>query len=125
MQLGQPRVPAAKRQGATRPSNQPLGGTSGDWRHRLIRYHLPLALASAIALFLSMNLPLFQAAGHQGQSQTTQLITQQATQVTSHQGSHQSQPQASSHAAGHQGQQAPSQPTEQATQQAIGTPTPS
>jgi hypothetical protein len=35
-------------QAVTRSSHQPLGGASGDWRHRLLRYHLPLALASGV-----------------------------------------------------------------------------
>ena len=44
---------------ATRSSNQPLGGSSGDWRHRLLRFHVLLALASALVLLLFMTLPLF------------------------------------------------------------------
>jgi sulfoxide reductase heme-binding subunit YedZ len=51
-------------QPATRSSKQPLGGRSGDWRHRLLRFHLPLALASALVLVLFMTLPLFDATGH-------------------------------------------------------------
>ncbi len=48
-------------QPATRSSNQPLSGSSGDWRHRFLRFHVPLALASAGALLLFMTLPLFDA----------------------------------------------------------------
>lgn len=44
---------------ATRSSRQPLGGSNGDWRRRLLRFHLPLALASAMALVLFMTLPPF------------------------------------------------------------------
>jgi sulfoxide reductase heme-binding subunit YedZ len=51
-------------QPATRSSKQPLGGRSGDWRHRLLRFHVPLALASALALVLFMTLPLFDATAH-------------------------------------------------------------
>src|SRR6266542_4483816 len=46
-------------QPSTRSSKQPLGGSSGDWRHRLLRFHVPLALASALVLLLFMTLPLF------------------------------------------------------------------
>jgi len=48
-------------QPATRSSKQPLGGRSGDWRHRLLHFHVPLALASALVLVLFMTLPLFDA----------------------------------------------------------------
>lgn len=41
------------------PPGQPLGGSSGDWRYRLLRFHLPLALASAVAFVLFMGLPPF------------------------------------------------------------------
>ncbi len=62
----------------SRSSNQPIGGTSGDLRHRLLRFHVPLALASALFVFLWMSLPLSrpadqlavpQAADHQGAPQ--------------------------------------------------------
>ncbi|KPV51244.1 hypothetical protein SE17_22335 [Kouleothrix aurantiaca] len=46
-------------QPATRSANQPLGGSSGDWRHRLLRFHVPLALASAVIIVLFMTLPPF------------------------------------------------------------------
>src|SRR6266511_3092878 len=46
-------------QPATRSSNQPLGSSSGDWRHRFLRSHVPLALASALILVLFMTLPPF------------------------------------------------------------------
>jgi sulfoxide reductase heme-binding subunit YedZ len=46
-------------QPATRSSNQPLGGSSGDWRHRFVRFHVPLALASGMILALFMTLPPF------------------------------------------------------------------
>ncbi len=47
-------------QPATRSSDQPLG-TSGDLRRRFLCHHVPLALASALFLFLFMSLPLFYA----------------------------------------------------------------
>jgi methionine sulfoxide reductase heme-binding subunit len=65
-------------QPATRSSNQPLGGASGGWHRRLLRFHLPLALASAVVIFLWMTLPLFQPAGQHGRSQV-------AGQETNHQ----------------------------------------
>jgi methionine sulfoxide reductase heme-binding subunit len=88
-------------QPSTRTSNQPLGGASGDWHRRLLRFHLPLALASAVVIFLWMTLPLFQPAGQHGQVQV-------ANQGTSHQGSPQADGQASdqhgrAQGAGHQG----------------------
>ncbi len=46
-------------QPATQSSRQPLGGSSGDWPHRLLRFHVPLALASALVLLVFMSLPLF------------------------------------------------------------------
>ncbi len=44
---------------ATRSTNQPL--KSGNWRRRLLRHHVPLALASAVVLVLFMTLPPFDA----------------------------------------------------------------
>ncbi|MQA92985.1 MAG: hypothetical protein GEU90_22735, partial [Gemmatimonas sp.] len=41
-------------------SNQPLG-TSGDQRRRVLCHHLPLAVASAVALALFMSVPIFDA----------------------------------------------------------------
>jgi methionine sulfoxide reductase heme-binding subunit len=86
-------------QPATRSSNQPLGqplgGTNGDLRHRFHRFHVPIALASAMILFLWMSLPLFQAAGHQGPPQAAQATGHQGTPSTMHQGgSHQGPSQA-------------------------------
>lgn len=83
------------RQPATRSSSQPLGGTSGDWRRRLLRFHVPLALASAVVLVLWMSLPLFQPAGQHGPQQAVL----QAAQAADHQwppqaGGHQGRPQA-------------------------------
>lgn len=46
-------------QPAIRSLNQTLGGSSGDWRHRLPRHHVPLALATAVILVLFMTLPPF------------------------------------------------------------------
>src|SRR6266508_1485958 len=54
---------ALSMQSATRSSNKPLGGSSGDWRHRFLRFHMPLALVSAGVLLLFMTLPLFDVGG--------------------------------------------------------------
>src|SRR6266545_3576113 len=91
-------------QPATRSSNQPygqpLGGTNGDLRYRFLHFHIPLALASAIVLFLWMSLPLFQAASHQGTPQPSQATGHQSppaagTLPAIHQGgNHQGLPQA-------------------------------
>ena len=77
-------------QPATRSSRQPLGGGSGDWRRRFLRFHVPLALASALVIVLWMSLPLFQAAGHQGPP------TDGTTPPMDHGGGHQGSPQADS-----------------------------
>src|SRR5262245_23959578 len=50
-------------QPATRSPNQSLGGTSGDWRHRVLRFHVPLAVVNALVLLLFMTLPLFDMRG--------------------------------------------------------------
>lgn len=50
--------------GQPRRSRQPLGGRRGDWRHRLVHFHAPLAFTSALVLVLFMTLPLFDATGH-------------------------------------------------------------
>jgi methionine sulfoxide reductase heme-binding subunit len=71
------------------PLDQPLGGTNGDWSHRILHFHIPLALMSTVVIFIWMTLPLFQAAGHQAPPE--------ATQTTNHQGPHQSDDQASIH----------------------------
>jgi sulfoxide reductase heme-binding subunit YedZ len=44
---------------ATRSSKEPLGGRSGNWRHRLLRFHLWLALATGLVVVVFMSLPLF------------------------------------------------------------------
>ncbi|MEX2542252.1 MAG: ferric reductase-like transmembrane domain-containing protein [Trueperaceae bacterium] len=49
---------------ATRSSNQTLGGTRADWRYRITRFHVPLAIASAVVLVLSMTLPPFDAGAY-------------------------------------------------------------
>src|SRR5262245_31088935 len=51
-------------QPASRSSNQPLGGNSSDWCYRILRFHVPLALASAVVLVVFMTLPLFGVGGH-------------------------------------------------------------
>jgi methionine sulfoxide reductase heme-binding subunit len=86
-------------QPATRSSNQslgqPLGGTNGDLRYRFLHFHISLALASAVVLFLWMSLPIFQVAGHQGPPRAAQATDHQGppssgTPSTMHQGeSHQ------------------------------------
>jgi methionine sulfoxide reductase heme-binding subunit len=42
-------------------SRQPLGGSSRGWRHRVVRFHVPLALASALVLVVLMTLPRLDA----------------------------------------------------------------
>jgi sulfoxide reductase heme-binding subunit YedZ len=42
-------------------SRQPLGGSSRGWRHRVIRFNMPLALASALVLVVLMTLQRFDA----------------------------------------------------------------
>jgi hypothetical protein len=64
MQLG--------KRSSNQPLGQPLGGTDSDLRYRFLHFHVPVALVSAVVLFLWMSLPLFQAAGHQGSPQAAQ-----------------------------------------------------
>jgi sulfoxide reductase heme-binding subunit YedZ len=40
-------------------SDRPLGGSSGDWGRRFLRFHVPLAVVSAAFLVSFMTLPLF------------------------------------------------------------------
>ena len=86
---------------SNQPLGQPLGGANSDLRYRFLRFHLPLAIASAVVLFLWMSLPLFQSAGHQGSPQAAQATDHKgqpqadATPSTMHQGgSHEGTPQA-------------------------------
>jgi methionine sulfoxide reductase heme-binding subunit len=58
-------------QSSSEPLGQPLGGTNGDLRYRILHFHLPLALVSVVVLILWMSFPLFQIVGHQGPSQAT------------------------------------------------------
>jgi hypothetical protein len=44
-------------QPASRLSRPPLGGIGGDWRRRLLRFHVPIALASVLVLALFLTLP--------------------------------------------------------------------
>jgi sulfoxide reductase heme-binding subunit YedZ len=50
---------------ANRPTTEPLGGTSGDLRHRLLRFHLPIAVVSAVVISVWINVPLFRPTGQQ------------------------------------------------------------
>jgi methionine sulfoxide reductase heme-binding subunit len=92
-------------QPATGPLKQPLGGTSGKWRYRLLRFHLPIALASAVIIFLWMSLPMFQAADHQAPRTDGQTGAHQGkSPMGGHQGSaqgggHQGSTQAGDHQA--------------------------
>lgn len=87
---------------ATRWPNPPLGGTSGDLRHRILHFHAPIALGCVLVLVLWMSLPFFQAAGHQGAAQTGDVVPthQGSAQASTHQppqgSGHQGEPQASS-----------------------------
>ncbi|MDQ3780882.1 MAG: hypothetical protein M3354_10105 [Chloroflexota bacterium] len=51
-------------QPANRSSKHPLGGISRDWRGRFLRFHVPLALASALVLVLFITLPRFDASAY-------------------------------------------------------------
>lgn len=53
-------------QAATPSSKHPLGGISRDWRRRLLRFHIPIALVSTLALVLFMTLPRFDASAYPG-----------------------------------------------------------
>ena len=49
-----------------RSPDRPLGGTSGDWRGRLLRFHVPLAVLSGLILAAFMTLPLFDPLAYPG-----------------------------------------------------------
>ncbi len=51
-------------QPATRSSKPPLGGISRDWRHRLLRFHVPLALASVLVFVVFITLPSFDRSAY-------------------------------------------------------------
>jgi sulfoxide reductase heme-binding subunit YedZ len=89
-------------QSSNQPLGQPLGGTDSDLYSRFLRFHVPIALVSAMVLFLWMSLPLFQAPNHQG--------SPQATQATDHQSPHP----VGTPSSGHEGE------SHQGTQQADG-----
>jgi len=107
----------------TRSSERASGG-SGDLRRRVLRHHLPLALASAIATFLWMGLafsgppPSMGAAQHSpAPAQATNAPTQ-ATQAPGHQ-----MPPEIAGAAGHGPRiAAPTAHPMPRTEQAAGTP---
>jgi sulfoxide reductase heme-binding subunit YedZ len=46
---------------APTPTTLPIGGIRRDARHRLVRFHLPMALASIVVLVAFMALPIFDA----------------------------------------------------------------
>jgi sulfoxide reductase heme-binding subunit YedZ len=61
----------------SRSSDRPLGGSSGDWRGRILRFHLPVAFVAAVALALFMTLPLFDPLAYsQMDMQTRGLLPQ-------------------------------------------------
>ena len=47
-----------------RAPDRPLGGTSGAWRGRFLRFHVPLAIACIGLLVLFMTLPIFDPLGY-------------------------------------------------------------
>ena len=51
-------------QPTTRSSKQPLGGIRRDWRRRFLRFHVPLALASALVFVLFITLPSFDRSAY-------------------------------------------------------------
>src|SRR5918993_5885955 len=55
-----------------RSSDEPLGGTRGDWRHRLLHFHIPIAMTSVLVIFLWMSFSFLQKVGHQGSPQALQ-----------------------------------------------------
>jgi methionine sulfoxide reductase heme-binding subunit len=92
-------------QSSYQPLGQPLGGTNGDLRYRFLHFHIPLALVSAVVIFLWLSLPIFQLAGHQGPPQATD---HESPPSTMHQGeSHQTptQSDAATPPASHSGNQ--------------------
>jgi sulfoxide reductase heme-binding subunit YedZ len=74
-------------QSAIRSPNQPRA--SGGWRRRLLHHHVPLALASAMAILLWMSLPLFRPAGqqmHMPAQEADHVMPARAAHSTDHSG---------------------------------------
>lgn len=84
---------------SNQPLGQPLGGTNDDLRYRFLHFHIPLAIGSAVVLFLWMSLPLYQAGGHQSSPRTLQATGHQSPPATGtlpamhHGANHEGQPQ--------------------------------
>lgn len=60
----------------TPPSRQPLGGTRRHLRHRLFRFHLPLAVASSLVLVAFMTLPPFDPQAYPQESMGSAILPQ-------------------------------------------------
>lgn len=60
--------------------NELLGGAQGDWRHRILHFHISLALVNAGVILLWMSFPLFQTSRHQGTPQTHEGTSGQHSQ---------------------------------------------
>jgi sulfoxide reductase heme-binding subunit YedZ len=43
-----------------------MAGASGEWRRRVLRFHLPIAVSAALALVVFMSLPLFDPLAYIG-----------------------------------------------------------
>jgi methionine sulfoxide reductase heme-binding subunit len=55
-----------------RSLDEPLGGTRGGWHHRLLHFHIPIAMISVLIIFLWMSFPFRRTIGHQGSPQALQ-----------------------------------------------------
>jgi len=60
--------------------NQPLGGSSGNWHYRILCFHVPLALASVMVLFLFMSLPAFDPQAYPQESMGSGVFPEAAPQ---------------------------------------------
>ena len=61
---------------STSSSKQPLGGTRRRLRHRLFRFHLPLAVASSLVLVAFMTLPPFDPQTYPQESMGSAVLPQ-------------------------------------------------
>jgi len=64
----------------TPSSRQPLGGTRRYLRRRLLRFHLPLALASALAFIAFMTLPPFDPQAYPQEAMGPGIVPQAVSQ---------------------------------------------
>jgi methionine sulfoxide reductase heme-binding subunit len=72
--------------------DEPFGGTRGDWRYRILHFHIPIAMTGILVIFLWMSFPFLRTVDHQGSPQALQTPNHSGqpeghNQFNNHQGS--------------------------------------